>query len=324
MGCVFENCNAFIEGDVPEIFYIPEKLNGEPVEIIKECAFYGCRGIKQVVIPDTVKIIENYAFAECRDLKKMVFPESIETIGDYVFYNCMSLGEIVLQGAVDSIGYGAFKNCLELKKISLSIFPEKKISLNSILLDEFQEIDVELSYKDISGQETAKAKLVFTDYQYEYVPEIEARQFNWETYGSGDSYRISIGDTDIDYNKYDSVFPVAVVEDSMETLLKIVCGRLCWPYRLLQEGRTRYESYLKTHMNDVLDRIIASRSLQDGTMLLEYIIQKKLMNPEQEEYALMLAQRYEQPQITALLMNEAKQEHKNSPKRPSARSRFAL
>ena len=99
-------------------------------------------------------------------------------------------------------------------------------------------MDVAIDYLDKDEQtSTIRARLVFTDYQYEYVPEIEARQFNWETYGSGDSYRISIRDTDIDYDKYDSVFSLAMVEDDMETLLKICAGRLCWPLQTLRPGQ---------------------------------------------------------------------------------------
>lgn len=323
MACAFENYKDYISGEVPEIFYIPEKLDKEPVTEIKEKAFYGCRGLTRVVVPKTVERIGSYAFAECRELKHFACPKAAVSIGDYAFYNCMGLKEISIGQELKNIGYGAFKNCLELSKITMDIGPDKPNALNSILQDEFQEVDVTIHYLDSEGSCASEARLVFTDYQYEYVPEIEARQFNWETYGSGDSYRISIRDKDIDYGKYDSVFPVAMVEDNEETLFKIAAGRLCWPYRLSDESRERYESYIKAHMPKILERIIGAADKDERAgRLFPYLLEHSLLTDKDLDLALDLAQRCQKSGLTALLMDSL------GKRKPSGRqalhSRFSL
>ncbi len=325
--CTFKNYKDFISDTVPEVFNIPEYINQKPVEEIGPRAFYGCRGLRRIVVPKTVRRISSYAFAECRELESFVFPWRLNTVDDYAFYNCMGLHKITFGPEVASIGYGAFKNCLELHEISVSIKDGQNNCLNAILQDEFQEVDVAIDYLDKDEQIHDQARLVFTDYQYEYVPEIEARQFNWETYGSGDSYRISIRDTDIDYDKYDSVFSLAMVEDDMETLLKICAGRLCWPYRLSDQGRDRYENYIKGHMSKVLERLIKDRGTAALSRLFDYILNHHLMDDDSRRLALDLCQRFGQPQLTARLMDDfrpAENKGLEAVQNHTVRSRFAL
>lgn len=309
----FESCEFIYRDDLEDVnrkgageadvFFVPEMVDGKVVTGIGERAFYGCKGFKQIFLPETIRRIGDYAFAECRGLLKVHFPRCVACIGDYAFYNCMGLQEISLGGAVASIGYGAFKNCLELSKISMDIVAGKSHCLNAILQDEFQEVDVTLNYLDEVGNVLSQAKLVFTDYQYEYVPEIEARQFNWETYGSGESYRVSIRGTDIDYLKYDSVFPVAMVEDDLPTLVKIAAGRLCFPHKLAGEYRAKYENYLKDNMASVMEMIISGNHAPDtAALLLEYILTHRLLMQDALLNAMKLAQKYERPEITAQLM----------------------
>ena len=323
MAGIFKSYQDVPDGGPSPVFYIPERLDGEPVTEIGERAFYGCRWLERVVIPETVERIGAYAFAECRSLEHVVFPPVTRQVGDYAFYNCMALKAISFGAQLSAIGYGAFKNCLELSSIDMEIVPGRINGLNSILQDEFQAVDVTIRYPGGSGMVQDQARLVFTDYQYEYVPEIEARQFNWETYGSGDSYRISIGDRDIDYEKYDSVFPLAMVEDDGETLFKIAAGRLCWPHRLSEKSRKRYEDYIRSHMDDILERIMAAGE-QDarGSHLLRYMIERGLLTEPDMGRALDLAGRYGRTQMTALLMGGTGMKPGKKP--GSIREKFAL
>ena len=323
MAGVFTDARAFMKDETASVFRVPGHIDGECVTEIGERAFYGCRGLKRVILPETVNRIGSYAFAECRELEHFIFPKRVCQVGDYAFYNCMALKEISFGAELSAIGYGAFKNCLELSAITMEIAPGKGNGLNSILQDEFQAVDVTIRYLNTDGAAEDEARLIFTDYQYEYVPEIEARQFNWETYGSGDSYRISIGDADIDYAKYDSVFPLAMVEDDAATLFKIAAGRLCWPHRLSEEGRARYVAYVSAHMPDILERIMADREDSDrSARMFGYILDHGLLNEQTFKLALDLAQRYGRPQMTAMLMSARKTEDSGIAK--SLRSKFTL
>ncbi len=307
-----------------DVFFVPERVDGKVVTGIAPRAFYGCKSLKQVFLPETVKSIGSYAFAECRGLEKLHFPGSVERIGDYAFYNCMGLHEISIGRDMTSIGYGAFKNCLELSRISMDIVQGRSHCLNAILQDEFQEVDVRLNYLDEAGKVWSEARLVFTDYQYEYVPEIEARQFNWETYGSGESYRVSIRGTDIDYLKYDSVFPVAMVEDDARTLIKIVAGRLCFPHKLAGGHRVKYENYVKENIDSIMEMILSGNNAPEtAALLLEYILNHRLLEQAPLLNAIKLAHKYERPEITAQLMAYGGQPE-TVVKRSDVRTRFSL
>lgn len=302
--CEFSYIDSRAAGSgCPEVFRVPEQVDGAVVTSVAPRAFYGCRGLRQVILPETVTTVGAYAFAECRELEKVRFPDAVEVIGDYAFYNCMGLHEAALGKGIISIGYGAFKNCLELNKISMVIIAGQSHCLGAILQDEFQAVDVMIRYLDAQGSEVSKARLLFTDYQYEYVPEIEARQFNWETYGSGESYRVSIRGADIDYLKYDSVFPVAMVEDDAQTLLRIAAGRLCYPYGLVGEYRKKYEAWLTAHMDMVMSAVIGREQILDmGPALLDYILKHRLLDDKSLHRAMALSQRCGRPEITAQLM----------------------
>lgn len=312
------------DGGCPEMFRVPEMVDGAVVTAVAPRAFDGCRGLRQVILPETVTTVGAYAFAECRELEKVRFPDGVAEIGDYAFYNCMGLHEVVLGKGIVSIGYGAFKNCLELNKVSMVIIAGQSHCLGAILQDEFQAVDVAIRYLDGQGVEVSKARLLFTDYQYEYVPEIEARQFNWETYGSGESYRVSIRGADIDYLKYDSVFPVAMVEDDAQTLLRIVAGRLCYPHGLTGDYRVKYEAWLTTHMDQALSAVMGrDQNFDMGPELLDYIIKHRLLDDQGMHRAMALSQRCGRPEITAQLMAYGGKAADGSAEQ-NIRARFAL
>lgn len=57
---------------------------------IKKEAFYGCRGLASITIPDTVKTIGDKAFYDCIGLGNVTIPVSVTSIGAEVFKNCSS------------------------------------------------------------------------------------------------------------------------------------------------------------------------------------------------------------------------------------------
>lgn len=76
----------------------------------------------QISIPDianefTVVDINDKAFYRCRDITSVLIPNSITTIGDSVFTNCDRLTSANIPNSVTSIGESAFKGCLDLTSI---------------------------------------------------------------------------------------------------------------------------------------------------------------------------------------------------------------
>ena len=64
--------------------------------------------------------IRSYAFYNCKKLKKVELPESVEIIGDFAFANCQVLETVITTSNLKTIGNNAFENCPNLKTIDLS------------------------------------------------------------------------------------------------------------------------------------------------------------------------------------------------------------
>jgi hypothetical protein len=109
---------------------------------IGDFAFYQCRELTQVIIPNTVKTIGQAAFNDCMFLTKVDIPNSVKSIGqncfgscssltsfvlndsitkieDHTFMGCYSMGTFTFGKNVKSIGTGAFQMCYALKKIEI-------------------------------------------------------------------------------------------------------------------------------------------------------------------------------------------------------------
>ena len=65
--------------------------NTYSVTSIKEYAFYNCRTMTSITIPDSVTSIGEYAFCGCTSLTSITIPDSVMSIGEYAFYGCNAL-----------------------------------------------------------------------------------------------------------------------------------------------------------------------------------------------------------------------------------------
>ena len=98
---------------------IPETIDGRPVSVIGDGAFYSYDYIKNIVIPDGILSIENYAFLGCSSLETITIPDSVVTIGEEAFESCRSLLEIEIPEYVTKIEKGTFAGCKSLKSVKL-------------------------------------------------------------------------------------------------------------------------------------------------------------------------------------------------------------
>ena len=76
-------------------------------------------GIKTVTIEYGITSIGESAFLGCRGMTELILPNSVTSIGDCAFYGCTGLTELILPNSVRSIGDIAFTYCSGLEKITV-------------------------------------------------------------------------------------------------------------------------------------------------------------------------------------------------------------
>lgn len=96
---------------------------------ISDYAFYECRKLVSIVIPDSVTSIGKNAFYECIGLENIEIPNSVTSIKEYAFSHCYgsSLTSIVIPNSVTSIENGAFSTCFHLTNM---VIPDGITSIN--------------------------------------------------------------------------------------------------------------------------------------------------------------------------------------------------
>lgn len=107
---------------------IPEQIDGIPVTIIGDQAFWNCVKLTSITIPSSVVSIGDKAFENCVGLISISISDGVTTIGDEVFYNCRNLTNISIPNSVTSIGRYAFFNCESLTDITL---PDQMTSIEN-------------------------------------------------------------------------------------------------------------------------------------------------------------------------------------------------
>ncbi|MCR5504114.1 MAG: leucine-rich repeat domain-containing protein, partial [Elusimicrobiaceae bacterium] len=80
------------------------------VTSIGEKAFYGCKNVTSVTLPNSIISIGKEAFGCCYDLSKINIPESVTSIGESAFSACVSILNLTVPSTVTAIGSRAFAN----------------------------------------------------------------------------------------------------------------------------------------------------------------------------------------------------------------------
>ena len=201
--------------------------------------FSGCESLEDISIPKGVLHTEAYAFHNCRNLKKVIIPEGCKSVDSYAFYNCRNLFEVSLPKSIESIGTGLFLNCIRLKYLSFGRY----FKIADIIAPLTQELHITIQYDD--GQ---IAKVLVPDFQYEYIEHTPARIFQQVNYGTGHIFHQCIGNSGIDFRQYDSCFYLTKREDEDIMVLLLAMYRLEYPYRLTEDKKQVYLSYIKENV----------------------------------------------------------------------------
>ena len=75
-------------------------------------AFYDCKGLTSITIPNSVTSIGYRAFYFCSGLTSVTIPNSVTSIEEDVFRYCSGLKSVTIPNSVTSIGDDAFSDCI--------------------------------------------------------------------------------------------------------------------------------------------------------------------------------------------------------------------
>lgn len=119
--------------------------NGKSYTVTKIAmwAFYGCKTLTEVALPNTVDEIGYQAFCNCSKLTNVTIPEGVKKIGQGAFYGCSqltsitipstitdmdqafsgntALSHVTLTNGISNISNMAFKGCTGLTEINVPI-----------------------------------------------------------------------------------------------------------------------------------------------------------------------------------------------------------
>ena len=102
-----------------ETVSVPAEIDGEKVVKIGQKAFFGCRELKSVTLPDGVTEIADYVYNGCIELTSVRLPDSVTSIGVGAFECCYKLTDIEIPDGVTEIAYHTFLDCSELTSVTL-------------------------------------------------------------------------------------------------------------------------------------------------------------------------------------------------------------
>lgn len=86
---------------------------------IGEGAFDGCESIATITIPNSVTSIGKTAFAWCTNLTSVTIPNSVTSMGTHVFQNCTSLPSVTIPNSLTSIADYTFFHCKQLTSVTI-------------------------------------------------------------------------------------------------------------------------------------------------------------------------------------------------------------
>ena len=274
----FGGCSAL------EVIHLPEHLS-----VLPDHVFAGCISLKQIALPPQLSVIEGYAFYDCRSLEKLRIPETVQKIGAYACYNCRKMEEINIPRETADLGTGLFLNCDKLTSISFG----RCRHIADLVAVLNHELHLTMDFDDGN-----RAKLLIPDFQYEYIEDTPARQFHQVNYGTGHLFRQCIGNSDIDFRRFDELFYLTKREDVALMVLLLTMYRLEYPYRLQENRRQDYLQYLKAHFSTAFGYYTQQGSLDKIRLFAQW----GLITAENIDSLLEMAGEAKKTEITGFLL----------------------
>lgn len=99
---------------------------------IPDYAFYACRALEAVAIPETVTEIGDFAFYGCEALAYIPMGHTALTaVGNHAFTNCAALLTLELPATVESLGFAMLEGCGALESMTLPFVGGARLGADS-------------------------------------------------------------------------------------------------------------------------------------------------------------------------------------------------
>ena len=79
-----------------ETAVIPEMIAGKPVKALGEDAFYQCKNLRFVTLPQTLTTLKGCPFYRCYSLQQITIPKNVDSIEGNPFFRCSALENITV------------------------------------------------------------------------------------------------------------------------------------------------------------------------------------------------------------------------------------
>ncbi len=202
--------------------------------------------MRYLEIPKGTEIINKFEYSDIRDLEEVVIPDSVNRIDRHAFYNCRALKKVTVPGHLKQIEDGAFKNCHELYDIIVDATCGETRCIKNVINDMSHQICISVVHED------GTAKLVVPGYMYDYELDVCSKVFHEVPIGSGHAYQNCVAREEISYSEYDWLFFMAKNEEHIRTVFELAMNRLMYPYKLENNDKRKYVSFLQEHADEFI------------------------------------------------------------------------
>lgn len=263
------------------------------------CAVAGYEGnVRYLTVPAEyeglpVEEISDHAFSGREDVGEVRLPDTIRKLGRFCFYDCGHLKRIFLSDSVDDYYDGVIRECRGLQKIEIRVRRGSYRVLKEMLEDNRET----LHFRLLIGESEEEVLLTIPPYHDEDREDTMARAIHPKIVGAGYAYRQTVTRTGVDYREYDSLFSKAEADD-LQAAADIALDRLEAPHELREEDREKYQTFLQTHAEAVLTRIISS----GGTERLGALLRVTELPAEAVDKGLQQAAEAGRTEMTGQLM----------------------
>ena len=197
-------------------------------------------------------------------VNSITFPKSVEKIGNNAFYNCRELTDITMGSNIKEVGSDVFMNCRNLHKICILSDIKDVTGLRQVLSRISSEIEVTyMKYDKITAKVLSPEDSESDD---EIAP---AHIFGRNIEGEGFRARQCFDGGRADMRQYDTIFPKASAEESVEVAGKIAMYRLMYPYMLNDSEKDLYMEYLENNKSEIVNLFIENKSIDEVEFMLE-------------------------------------------------------